>query len=494
MPRDPRTGWRDVQADEGVGADFFRPRGDAACPPPELVQAMRADVLPEDLRAYLAKHVESCAVCRALGQAMDESVEGPTPEEQARILARVRAGAARSREASPRHRWRLASAAAALVAAVGAGSILVWQSRREAAVEPPTVPVAAPRTPTAPALSVEPPAIRLPSVAGLPRRGTPETVQREQLIRALDPYRSGQYAEAERRLNAFVRRHPRSAEGHFYLGVGRLVMYRDDDAVTALETVEGLAKDNVYLLHESAWYLALAYRRLGQLDEARARLDGLCRSNHVRAARACAGIGELAIRRRLSGVVKAADGTPLAGVRVGEYVLRMEAEYGVGFTTRFSGTTDGSGEYVVSGPLVRPARTLAVRASKPGYFSAVKVVTASEDMRADLVLDRWVHISLGDVVKGTLKADDPHCSDPGEPCRRFALTVPSGGTLEVSVASANRADFDLHVETPAGEVFGPLMSAPLHVAIPARAASTFEIRVLRYGTAPAEFELTTRLR
>ena len=387
MPRDPRTVWRDVQADDDVGADFFRPSVDAGCPPPELVQALRAGVLPADLQAHLASHVESCSVCRALGEALDESIESLTPEEQDRILARVRAATGRSRESSRRQRWWLASAAAALVAAVAVGSLVLRQSRPEVALEPPTVPVAAPRAPTAPVLSVEPPAIRLSSVVGLPRRGSPEAAEREQLIRALEPYRTGQFAEAERRLNAFVRRHTRSAEGHFYLGVGRLLMYRDEDAVTALEAAQGLAKDNVYLLHESEWYLALAYRRLGQVDQARARLSGLCRSNHVRAARACAGIGELAIRRRLSGVVRAADGTPLAGVRVGEYVGRMEAEYGVGFTTRFSGMTDGSGEYSRIGPLVRPAPNLAVRASKPGYFSAIKVLTASDDMRADLVLN-----------------------------------------------------------------------------------------------------------
>jgi hypothetical protein len=492
MPPDPRTGWRDAQADDGVGADFFRPRGDAACPPPELVQALRADVLPEDLRAHLAMHVESCAVCRALGQALDESVEGLTPEEQARILARVRAGAGGSPEASARHRWWLASAAAVLVAAVGMGAMLVSPFRREAAPEPPTAPPA-PRAP-APVLSVEPSAVRLPSVVGLPSRGSPETAEREHLIRALEPYRTRQYAEAARRLNAFVRRYPRSAEGQLYLGVGNLLLYRDEDAVTALEAAARLAKNDVYLLHESDWYLALAYRRRDQVEQARAKLVALCRSNHVRAARACAGIGELAIRHRLTGVVTAADGTPLSGVSVGEYVSRTQADYSVAFTTRFSGATDGNGEYFVSGPLVRPARNVAVRASKPGYFSALKVVTASEHMRVDLVLDPWVHISLGDVVRGTVKADDPHCSDPGEPCRRFALTVPASGTLDVSVASANRADFDLYVETPAGEVFGPFMHAPLRVAIPARAASTFVIRVLRYGTGSAEFELATRLR
>jgi len=494
MPRDPRTAWRDAQADDGVGADFFRPRGDAVCPPPELVQALRADVLPADLRAHLATHVESCSVCRALGEALDESVESLTPEEQERILARVRAVTGRSHESSRRQRWWLASAAAALVAAVGVGSLLLWQSRRETALDAPTVPSSpAPRAP-APALGVELPAIRLPGVVGLPSRGSPETAEREQLIRALEPYRAGQYAEGARRLHAFVRRHPQSAEGQLYLGVGSLLMYRDEDAVTALEAAERLAKTNVYLRHESNWYLALAYRRLGQVEQARDRLDALCRSNHVRAARACAGIRELAIRHRVSGVVTAADGTPLSGVRVGEYVGRMETDYAVGFTTRFSGTTDGNGQYSVSSELIRPARNVAVRASKPGYFSAHKVVTASEDMRADLVLDPWVHISLGEVVKGTLKGDDPLCADPGEPCRRFALTVPASGTLEVSVASANRADFDLHVGTPAGEVFGPFEHAPLRVALPAGAASTFEIRVLRYGTGSAEFELTTRLR
>jgi hypothetical protein len=288
----------------------------------------------------------------------------------------------------------------------------------------------------------------------------------------------------------FVRRHPQNAAGHFYLGISNLFLYRDADAVTALEAAERLAKNDTYLLHETAWYLALAYRRTGQVEQARARLDALCRSGSTRTARACAGIPEVAIRHRLSGGVTARDGTPLSGAHVGEYVGRM----GVGVTTSFSATTDVGGRYSVSGPPDRAASNMTVRASRAGYFSAFKQIPVSEDMLADFVLDPWVQISVGEVVRATVKADEPACYYPGEPCRRFALTVPASGTLEVSVTSANRPDFDLHVETPTGEVFGALRQAPLHLALPAAAGSTFEIRVLRYGGGSAEFELTTRVR
>jgi hypothetical protein len=500
-PRDPRSLWHDAEPDDELGAEFFRPgRADAhaaaPCPPPEIAQAFRAGVLPADLQERLARHVEHCVVCATLVDALaDQSIGSLTPEENGRILARVRAGSARPHVTGGRKLLWQASAAAAALLVMATGSVLIWQSR-SAAPDPAPAQVSPPAAPpaAAPVFRLDKPAFR-PPAATEPLRGRQrESQDRSELLRALEPYRASQYAEAIPRLEVFVRRHPRSAEGHFYLGVSRLFLYRDADAVTALEAAERLAKNDMYLLHETAWYLALAYRRLDDVEKAQARLEALCRAGSIRSARACAGIRELTIRHRLSGVVTAADGIPLSGATVGEYVGRMEADYAVGFTTRFSVRTDSDGRYTVSGQLARPAQSVTVRAAKPGYFTAIRVVPVAEEMRADLVLDPWVHISLGEAVTGTMKPGDPYCYYPEEPCRQFALTVPASGTLEVSVASANRTDFDLHVETPGGDVLGPFGHAPLRIAIPAVAASTFQSRILRYGEGPAEFELTTRVR
>ena len=79
------------------GAQFFRRGGGgpgAPCPSPELVQAARMSTLPPHVQDRVAAHVERCVVCQALGDALnDPSVGELRPDEQARILERVHAGA-----------------------------------------------------------------------------------------------------------------------------------------------------------------------------------------------------------------------------------------------------------------------------------------------------------------------------------------------------------------------------------------------------------------
>ena len=67
----------------------------------------------------------------------------------------------------------------------------------------------------------------------------------------------------------------------------------DAQAVTALEQAERTVQDDADLARETAWYLALAYRRTGQIQRAAGKLEALCRGGSSRAARACSGLSEL---------------------------------------------------------------------------------------------------------------------------------------------------------------------------------------------------------
>jgi hypothetical protein len=335
------------------------------------------------------------------------------------------------------------------------------------------------------------PAIPAPATNDILWRGTPKPDESGDLARALELFRRDDFAEAARRLAALVGRYPQSAPGHFYLGVSELFLGRDADAVKSLESAEQLSKGNLDLGREVAWYLALAYRRTGQVERANVRLSALCNGQSPRAGRACAGLRELAGPHAMFGTVTGTDGVPLAGVSVGELAVRLGPAFIVAGPTAVAATTDANGEYKVVG-----VRTPVVRASKPGYFTAGKVVSITQDTRVDFVLHPWSYISVGQVVRGTLKVGDLICGDPQEVCQQFALTVPARGTLEVSLASTIASDLDLHLETPAGQAFGPPLGAPypLRVSIQVDAGATYQIRVVSYVDRPRDFELTTRLR
>ena len=124
-------------------------------------------------------------------------------------------------------------------------------------------------------------------------RGSPQPEEAGDVARALEPFDASDFVEAERRLKEVVSRYPQSAAGHFYLGVSELFLDRDTDGAIALENAERLAKDNAELAREAKWYVALAYRRMGQTASAASQLDALCRATSSRAAQACAGLREL---------------------------------------------------------------------------------------------------------------------------------------------------------------------------------------------------------
>jgi hypothetical protein len=204
----------------------------------------------------------------------------------------------------------------------------------------------------------------------------------------------------------------------------------------------------------------------------------------------------------LSGIV-AAGGAPAAGAAIAE----LQTVYGDDcFIPRelSSTTSDASGSYTLPAVLDSSTSTWAswVRATIPGYFTDFQRPRVSQDMRLDFALDPWTYIALGAVIRGVVNAGDPVCrgNSYGLPgfCDRFALTVPSAGTLEVTLTwPTSRPDVVLDVVRPGGNPCA-LFSWPgaTHhtVKIPAAAGSTYEIRVVDDGSAsPLNYELTTAL-
>ena len=177
------------------------------------------------------------------------------------------------------------------------------------------------------------------------------------------------------------------------------------------------------------------------------------------------------------------------------------------FTPReLSGTrSDPSGSYVLPDVTDSSTSTWAswVRAYKAGYFTDFERPRVSQDMRLDFTLDPWTHVSLGQSIHGTVDRGDPVCrgNSYGLPgfCHRFAITVPTSGTLDVTLTWPNvRPDVVLDVVRPGG-VPCALFSWPgrtqHNLKIVAEAGATYEVRVVDDGNAsPLTYELTTSMR
>jgi len=285
---------RDLEADEErfvteFGAPLAAAR--AGCPPPELLLAARAGVLPEASGAAVAAHLASCPSCRALGEDLaDEELSKLTAREQERIRARVLAEAGVRGAAGWRWFWRPVpvAAMAALVVAAGAWIYVSRPADRTGvAVEQAVV-----RLPEV--LRLEKPVVRLPAAAALIWRGEGAPAQEEflkELGAALEPYRAGDCREAASRLEALSQKYPKSAEAHFYLGVCRLLLERNQEAAAALEAARRLAEGP--LAQDAAWYLGIAWLRAGRTAQGASEFKELCAGAGEYQARACAALKEL---------------------------------------------------------------------------------------------------------------------------------------------------------------------------------------------------------
>ena len=285
MTRTPRPLWDDAEPEEDAMATLLRPRSAdraSTCPTPDVLQASQMGVLPSHLQEPIARHVDRCAVCRTLLAALDDaSLAGLSPDAQQRIRERIRGEVATSRTAFGSLFWK-ATAAAAVIAVATIASVLVWQRGERSR-----------RLDASAVFQLDRPTIDTGRGTDLVWRGSPDSGAMDDLGRALEVFRANDFTEAARRLSALVGRYPRNAPGYFWLGVSELFAGANADAVVALETAERLAGNDVELRRETTWYLALGYRRTGQMARAAAKLETLCRSGGSRGARACAGLSEI---------------------------------------------------------------------------------------------------------------------------------------------------------------------------------------------------------
>jgi TolA-binding protein len=473
--------------DDAEAAAMFTPVDGASprCPAPELLCAARAETLPPRLQTAVSDHLEACAVCRTLADALeDDSITTLQPDESARILARVKSDGApvRLRQRAIMQRWLLA--AAVLFLAVAA-----WQILR-----PTPAPDAVGPGVSVPLLEVRSAPI-LPSDAQGPlaadRRGTDE---RGALLAALVPYREGDYPRAATEFGAMVAQHPQSAAAHFYLGMSELMRGNSRAAVNALETANRLESPDSGDAGEMLWHLAVAYYRRGRPDSAAQRLTTLCNGRSIRSAPACAALGALSIERTLRVTVTDTDGIPLSGVLVGEHHERpIPPPLMVYSFTDFSGRTDAAGRLELSGVPIDASQRVLVRAAKPGYFTATAALAPQQEMQHHFTLRPWVLTPVNQTIRGTTRLD-AWCESQTQPCQRYAVTAPRNGRLEVSVMTSDRGAMDLWLEVPGGDIFAPLVNGPLQIAIDAVAGATYEIRVLSYRGQPRDFELTIQLK
>lgn len=265
----------------------------AGCPPPELVKALSADFLPEELRVRVAEHVGACVLCKRLARDLEE-VGGAdlSPDLETRIRAKLpphaprAAGAAFASKLSWPWIWRPVTAAAAL-------AVIALVLLRQGGQTPRQTPIrqqSAPPTQTvAPAenlIPIEKPAVKL-TAASLVLRGADGKDEKflKDLAPALDAYRKDQYVAAEKQFARLSSVYPGSVEVRFYLGVSRLFTQDNDGAVTALRAADEMGDDTFG--DDAAWYLMLAQQRAGNKERAEAQRKLICAGHGPYSEKAC---------------------------------------------------------------------------------------------------------------------------------------------------------------------------------------------------------------
>ena len=258
------------------------------CPPPETLLPSLEGTLPQPQRDRVLAHLDACGVCRALAAAQESpECSLPTDEEATRIRGRV------TRAAALRRVWR-PTAAAATIAIVAGG---VWMSQFQ------RLPFDRPVTPGPPAaealreartfvLAIDTPAIELPSSA-LVLRGEAADPYVTALVRALEPFRRGDYPLAADRLRVLGSAHPDEPYARYYLGVSNLLAGQPLEAIAPLESVRGHQPPSSWLHSEASWYLAVALERSNRVDQAVLVLTQLCGSGGSRGEKACGALGTL---------------------------------------------------------------------------------------------------------------------------------------------------------------------------------------------------------
>jgi hypothetical protein len=169
-------------------------------------------------------------------------------------------------------------------------------------------------------------------------------------------------------------------------------------------------------------------------------------------------------------------------------------------------TTDAEGGYSIPGVQSAPVEQMSplLSASKRGFFTAVEFARKDyapirQDTQLDFTLITEESIPVGHVVTARATSQDRVCSHWGYgsgACRRFAVTTPSAGWLDVRFSAVPFFRCDVDIVGPGGTfvLYDPSWRNPLNVSIPVVAGATYEIRVICGSDPSHEFELGTTLR
>ena len=288
---------------ESLGTSFESQKAKhAGCPAPDLLLASQAGVLNEETAGKVASHLERCTFCRILLRDLsDPELASARPKEEDRIRERVfgaKQAAAKSTHAvvAVRKRpWLLSVTFATAACAVLA--VVLWMRFHPGPQPAPrVVTITAPREkPSTPSVFVwEKLPVRLQASTILVLRGGPQTSQStytSQLTTALVFYQDNQYNEAVQHLAKVVKAFPNGVEAQLYLGISRLAVAQNAEAVEPLCAAQKLGPEQ--FREDATWFLALAYQRLHDAPHASAELQKLCSGKNDYAARACAGVQEL---------------------------------------------------------------------------------------------------------------------------------------------------------------------------------------------------------
>ena len=287
----PRDGWdadeREALQDVEEELDALRTRHDHD-PPIDLLRAGHQDALPEDLQSDVTGFLATNAWSRTLVEGLAAAETSLTAEEREQLLARIQTRAAETAPPVARWRWLPPVFAGVALAAMVVLAVSIWPETPPPAASPtlgPAREMAAARPTPDPRLPLDKPEIILSTGALTWRGTTPENPLLAALRPGIEAFRAGDYARADRELDAIESQYPASVEVVFYQGVARLFL---NDAAGAIESLQKAATlADVVFAPEVDWYRAVAEQRAGHPTQARARLDRLCRGTSKRAGAAC---------------------------------------------------------------------------------------------------------------------------------------------------------------------------------------------------------------
>jgi hypothetical protein len=276
----------------------------ANCPKPEVLIASHAGVLDVATGRNVSAHLEKCDFCRILLRDLtDAELFASRPEEERRVRERVlkEAKAAGKAEAAGAgllavwlRRVALVAGAAVAVAAV------VWVRLHQSVVPvtaPTTVAVQPAQPPNPSMLQWEKLPIKLQARSILVLRGKPRNAKEKyaaELIGALASYRDDSYAQTAQELAKVAQEFPDGLEAQLYLGVSRLQLQQNAEAIAPLSAAQKLGSEQ--FRDDATWYLALAFERVGDTRDGLTELQKLCNGKSNYATRACEGAKELSKR------------------------------------------------------------------------------------------------------------------------------------------------------------------------------------------------------